>query len=58
MGDPEKTDFAMELANVITRALESGMDTEEIKAVLIETLEEMEAENGEAPKPEEEGENA
>jgi hypothetical protein len=54
MGDPEKTDLAMELTNVITRALESGVDPEEVKAILNEALEELEAENGEAPPPEDE----
>ena len=60
MADQEQTDFATNLANQISEALQAGMDIEEIKAVLIETLDEMEAQIADAEEAKEngEGENA
>ena len=61
MADQDQTDFAAELANLVSAALQACIDAEEIKAVLTETLEELEAEAGdeeEPPAENGEGENA
>jgi hypothetical protein len=52
---PDIPDFAAELANLISRAFEAGADVDEVKAVLTEALEDVEAgANGAEEPPEDE----